>query len=83
MGMLWVGVGDPPGNNWSGGSRDDINRFGTWLGAMSQSNGDRPAAEEPPASDRSTAERFGRRVALIARRFKDGTPYEVERRPGR
>jgi NAD(P)H dehydrogenase (quinone) len=83
MGMIWVGVGDPPGNNWSGGSRDDVNRLGTWLGAMSQSNGDRPAAEEPPASDRSTAERFGRRVALIARRFKDGTPYEVERRAGR
>jgi multimeric flavodoxin WrbA len=83
MGMIWVGVGDPPGNNWSGGSRDDVNRLGTWLGAMSQSNGDRPAAEEPPASDRTTAERFGRRVALIARRFKDGTPYEAERRAGR
>ena len=83
MGMIWVGVGDPPGNNWSGGSRNDVNRLGTWLGAMSQSNGDRPAAEEPPASDRSTAERFGRRVALIARRFKDGTPYEVEQRVGR
>ena len=83
MGMIWVGIGDPPGNNWSGGSRDDVNRLGTWLGAMSQSNGDRPAAEEPPASDRSTAERFGRRVALIARRLKEGTPYEVERQAGR
>lgn len=29
MGMIWVGVGDPPGNNWSGGSRDDVNRLGT------------------------------------------------------
>lgn len=83
MGMIWVGVGDPPGNNWSGGSRDDVNRLGTWLGAMSQSNSDRPAGEEPPASDRSTAERFGRRVALIARRLRDGTPYEVERQAGR
>jgi NAD(P)H dehydrogenase (quinone) len=83
MGMIWVGVGDPPGNNWSGGSRDDINRLGTWLGAMSQSNGDRPAAEEPPASDRTTGERLGRRVALITRRLKDGTPYDVERIAGR
>jgi multimeric flavodoxin WrbA len=83
MGMIWVGVGDPPGNNWSGGSRDDVNRLGTWLGAMSQSNGDRSAAEEPPASDRSTANRFGRRIALITRRFRDGTPYEVERQRGR
>jgi NAD(P)H dehydrogenase (quinone) len=83
LGMIWVGVGDPPGNNCAGGSREDVNRLGTWLGAMSQSNADRPPAEEPPASDRSTAERFGRRVALIARRFKDGTPYELERRAGR
>ena len=83
MGMIWVGVGDPPGNNWSGGSRDDVNRLGTWLGAMSQSNGDQPATEEPPASDRSTASRFGRRVALITRRFRDGTPYEVEHQRGR
>jgi NAD(P)H dehydrogenase (quinone) len=79
MGMIWIGVGDPPGNNWSGGSRDDLNRLGTWLGAMSQSNGDRPAREEPPASDRATGERLGRRVALITRRLMDGTPYEVER----
>lgn len=83
MGMIWVGVGDAPGNNWSGGSRDDINRLGTWLGAMSQSNGDRPAGEEPPASDRVTGERLGRRVALIARRLTDGTPYQVERRLAR
>jgi hypothetical protein len=40
MGMIWVGVGDPPGNNWSGGSADDNNRLGSWLGAMGQSNGD-------------------------------------------
>jgi NAD(P)H dehydrogenase (quinone) len=79
MGMIWIGVGDPPGNNWSGGSRDDLNRLGTWLGAMSQSNGDRPAPEEPPASDRATGERLGRRVAMITRRLIDGTPYEVER----
>jgi hypothetical protein len=50
---------------------------------MSQSNSDRPPAEEPPASDRLTAERLGRRIALITRRLKDGTPYEVERRAGR
>jgi NAD(P)H dehydrogenase (quinone) len=79
MGMIWIGVGDPPGNNWSGGSRDDLNRLGTWLGAMSQSNGDRPAREEPPASDRATGERLGRRVAMITRRLIDGTPYQIER----
>jgi len=40
MGMIWVGVGDLPGNNWSGGSRTDLNRLGTWVGAMGQSNAD-------------------------------------------
>lgn len=40
MGMIWVGVGELPGNNWSGGSRTYLNRLGTWLGAMGQSNAD-------------------------------------------
>jgi hypothetical protein len=81
--MIWAGVGDPPGNNWSGGSRDDINRLGTWLGAMAQSNGDKGAEEEPPKSDRETAKRYGRRLALITRRLKEGTPYETEHIRGR
>jgi len=41
MGMIWVGVGDLPGNNWSGGARSDLNRLGTWVGAMGQSNATR------------------------------------------
>ncbi len=32
MGMILAGVGDLPGNNWSGGARTDLNRLGTWLG---------------------------------------------------
>lgn len=40
MGMIWVGVSDLPGNNWSDGSRSDLNRLGTWVGAMGQSNAD-------------------------------------------
>jgi NAD(P)H dehydrogenase (quinone) len=47
MGMIWVGVGDLPGNNWSGGARTDLNRLGTWLGAMGQSNAD----EDKPSSE--------------------------------
>jgi NAD(P)H dehydrogenase (quinone) len=35
MGMR-VGVSDLPGNNWSGGSRNDLNRLGTRVGAMGQ-----------------------------------------------
>jgi multimeric flavodoxin WrbA len=76
MGMIWVGVGDLPGNNWSGGSRTDLNRLGTWTGAMGQSNADDAA---PSIGDIDTAERFGRRIALITRRFTDGTSYPIER----
>lgn len=76
MGMIWVGVGDLPGNNWSGGSRTDINRLGTWMGAMGQSNADE---DKPSLGDIDTAERLGNRIALIARRFKDGTSFETIR----
>ena len=76
MGMIWVGVGDLPGNNWSGGARTDLNRLGTWVGAMGQSNADE---EGPSIGDIDTAERFGSRVAVITRRFKEGTPFTTER----
>lgn len=76
MGMIWVGVGDLPGNNWSGGARTDLNRLGTWVGVMGQSNADESG---PSIGDIDTAERFGCRIALITRRLKDGTPYETER----
>jgi multimeric flavodoxin WrbA len=76
MGMIWVGVADLPGNNWSGGARSDINRLGTWLGAMGQSNADETG---PSVGDLDTAERFGTRAALITRRLKDGTPFVTER----
>jgi len=76
MGMIWVGVSDLPGNNWSGGSRSDLNRLGSWVGAMGQSNADESG---PSLGDINTAERFGQRVALITRRFMEGTAYENER----
>jgi NAD(P)H dehydrogenase (quinone) len=76
MGMIWVGVSDLPGNNWSGGSRHDLNRLGTWVGAMGQSNADELS---PSTGDIETAERLGHRVALICRRLRDGAEFETER----
>ena len=76
MGMIWVGVGDLPGNNWSGGTRNDLNRLGTWVGAMGQSNADE---DSPSIGDIDTALRLGQRVALICRRFWNGTPFQTER----
>lgn len=79
MGMIWVGVGDGPGNNWSGGSVDDNNRLGSWLGAMGQSNGDQGPELAPSSGDRLTAERLGERVALITGKYLGRTDYVVER----
>lgn len=76
MGMIWVGVSDLPGNNWSGGARSDLNRLGSWVGAMGQSNADE---ETPSIGDIDTAERFGVRIATITRRLKDGIAFETER----
>jgi NAD(P)H dehydrogenase (quinone) len=78
LSMIWVGGGDPPGNNWSGGSVNDINRLGSWLGLMSQSNGDQDPDLTPLAGDRKTAERFGRRVAQITKRWNGVGAYTTE-----
>jgi NAD(P)H dehydrogenase (quinone) len=78
LSMIWVPVGDPPGNNWSGGSTNDVNRLGSWLGVMSQSNGDQGPDLAPSEGDRKTAERHGRRVARIARRWNEAGDYEIE-----
>jgi NAD(P)H dehydrogenase (quinone) len=78
MGMMWIPLGDPPGNNWSGGSVNDVNRLGSFLGVMGQSNGDQDSTLAPPNSDRETARRHARRVAQIARRWTGGGKYETE-----
>jgi len=78
LSMIWVSVGDPPGNNWTGGSVNDVNRLGSWLGLMSQSNGDQGPELAPSQGDRITAQRHGRRVARIAKRWKDGGEYDIE-----
>ena len=79
MGMIWVGVGDGPGNNWSGGTPADNNRLGSWLGAMGQSNGDQDPGLAPSAGDRLTAERLGARVASITGKYLGRVGYVVER----
>lgn len=77
-GMIWASVGDPPGNNWSGGNRNDVNRLGSWLGLMSQSNSDSDPPE-PSAGDLLTAERHGERVVRIAARWASGVGYQTTR----
>jgi multimeric flavodoxin WrbA len=73
-GVIWVGVDLLPGNNSSKGSVDDLNRLGSFIGAMAQSNSDAPPELAPIESDRRTAEHLGRRVASLAARLTPALP---------
>lgn len=68
-GMVWVGLGLPPGNNSSKGSVEDLNRVGASVGAMAQANADQ-GTEGIAASDFCTMEALGRRVAEAAQRWR-------------
>lgn len=68
-GMLWVSLGLPPGNNSTKGSVDDLNRLGSYLGAMAQSNSDQGPEDAPPQADRKTAAALGERIAKAAARW--------------
>lgn len=70
-GMVWVGLGLKPGNNHSKGSSADLNRVGSFLGAMAQANADQGVEGIAP-SDFATMEALGKRVAEVARRYKAG-----------
>jgi NAD(P)H dehydrogenase (quinone) len=68
-GMLWVGLGLLPGNNSSTASVNDLNRLGSFMGAMAQSNVDQGGDVAPPQADRDTARHLGKRVAETALRL--------------
>jgi len=68
-GMIWIGLDLLPGNNNSKGSVNDLNRLGSFLGAMAQSNVDAGPEQAPIESDRKTAEYLGQRVATFAGRL--------------
>lgn len=67
-GMIWVGVGLLPGNNNSNGSVNDLNRLGSFSGAMAQANSDQ-GADAMLESDLKTAAHLGERVAKTAGRL--------------
>ena len=69
-GMLWVGLDLKPGNDTSRGTVHDLNRLGSWLGAMAQSNGDQGPDDTPIRSDLETAAYLGQRVAKTVRRLQ-------------
>ena len=69
-GMVWVGLGLAPGSNHSKGSIDDLNRLGSSIGAMAQSNADQ-GTDGTPASDFRTMAALGKRVAEAAVRWQE------------
>ena len=68
-GMVWINLNILPGNNNSKGSVEDLNRLGSCLGAMSQSNIDQGPDVVPPKADLETARKLGERVAICTRRW--------------
>jgi multimeric flavodoxin WrbA len=71
-GMHWVSLGLYPGWNTTTASEKDINRLGSFTGAMAQSHGDAGPDLAPPPSDLATAEALGRRVAEVTRDYLAG-----------
>ena len=69
-GMVWVGLGLPPGNNHSKGSPEDLNRTGASIGLMAQANADQGVEGIGPSEFR-TAEALGKRVAEAAQRWRE------------
>jgi NAD(P)H dehydrogenase (quinone) len=68
-GMIWVGQNEldsaPTGEV---GSDNHVNRIGSYLGLMAQSNNE-SAKVTPPMGDLKTAEIFGKRIAEICHKF--------------
>ena len=62
-GMHWVALGEYGGWNTTAGSPEDLNRLGSFTGAMAQSDGDTSPDLAPPATDLATAEGRARLLA--------------------
>ena len=71
-GMIWVGLDIYPGWAESTASIEDLNRLGSWMGAMAQSDADLSAEKAPPATDLRTAAALGARVAQVTHRHLRG-----------
>jgi multimeric flavodoxin WrbA len=71
-GMIWVGLDLPAGWTTSAGTEHDLNRLGSWLGAMAQANADQGPDVAPPAADLRTAFRLGERIAEVTRAYRLG-----------
>ena len=69
-GMIWVGLDLFPGGSARVGGANNLNRLGSWLGAMAQSNSSEGEVASDVESDMNTAAYLGQRVAETALRLK-------------
>lgn len=65
--MIWISTGLIP----TGDKEDDINRVGSWLGCMTQSNHDEGPDKAPRTGDKKYGEAFGKRVAEFVMKHRD------------
>lgn len=68
-GMVWVGQSELPGKYTSGGSLDDANRLGSFLGLATQVTTGK-SLEQAPSGDRKTAILFGQRISEMTKKIK-------------
>jgi multimeric flavodoxin WrbA len=71
-GMIWVSLGLIPGDLLGNPETKEINRLGSFLGAMSCSAFDQSAEVAPPECDMETAQLLGKRVAELSNRWAKG-----------
>jgi len=68
-GMIWVGAAEMPSQY--AGKDDGVNRLGSFLGVMGQSDLDPSGGEATiHPGDQLTAEKYGQRIATIAQRHR-------------
>jgi len=68
--MIWVGTGMMPSSDAAGNyGKGKLNRLGSFLGTMAQSD-NAPPDVTPPQEDLDTASHLGERVAKLANKIK-------------
>ncbi|MGM5630286.1 flavodoxin family protein [Apibacter raozihei] len=67
-GMIWTGLDLHPANEKNNVPTKNLNRLGSWLGSMAQSDDDSPEVT-PGKDDLDTAQYLGKRVAEITKQF--------------
>lgn len=69
-GMIWVGL-DLMAATPSKDTEEGLNRIGSWIGMMSQSQPGLSSSSPLSISNKKTAEYFGKRITLVAKKLSN------------